>query len=212
MNAKKKSFKDNEILYLGLTLFLICAIAGLLLGVVYESTKDIISAKKESVAQQAYRSVLSDKTASMDKLAVDDDYQGGIEEIYLAKDASGKPLGYAFKVIGSGYQGDDIEIAVGISSDNKLNGIYIISHSETAGLGAKSTEPEFRNQFIGKSAWDELVATKTGATESNEIDAISGATKTTNGVLNAVNEVLNYYAVHISGAVIEQNEGEVDEP
>ena len=63
--------------------------------------------------------------------------------------------------------------------------------SDTPGLGLKAKDAKYRDQFIGKNV-DELKVTKTGAASDNEIDAISGATITSNATTNAVNAALFY--------------------
>ena len=68
----------------------------------------------------------------------------------------------------------------------------VLSHSETAGLGAKATEDEFKSQFIGKSA-NGINYTKNGASNDTEIDALSGATITSNAVCEAVDSALAVY-------------------
>jgi len=65
------------------------------------------------------------------------------------------------------------------------------SFAETPGLGAKATEPEFTNQFVGKT----LPVT------ADDIDAISGATITTNAVLGTVDMI--YQAASVSDAMPE---------
>ncbi len=66
------------------------------------------------------------------------------------KDASGNTVGYTLKVLPSGY-GGTIELMVGIDSANgQVSGINVVSNSETAGLGAKATDPEFSDQYKGK--------------------------------------------------------------
>ena len=62
-----------------------------------------------------------------------------------------------------------------------------VSNNETPGFGANCTNPEFTSQFKGKSASGKISFNKSGATSDNEIDAISGATITTNAVTEAVN-------------------------
>ena len=69
----------------------------------------------------------------------------------------------------------------------------MLSNSETAGLGAKCTEEEFAGQFAGKSANGIEYVKGGGASADNQIDAISGATITTNAVTEGVNAVLNVY-------------------
>ena len=53
--------------------------------------------------------------------------------------------------------------------------------AETAGFGAKAKEPAFYEQFIGLSGSVELGA---------DVDAIAGATITSEAVVKAVNEIL----------------------
>ncbi|NLZ83028.1 MAG: FMN-binding protein, partial [Clostridiales bacterium] len=62
-----------------------------------------------------------------------------------------------------------------------------------------------RNQFVNKTA-DKFVTSKTGATADNEINAITGATMSTNGVVDGVNAAisfLNEYAGNIGGGANE---------
>ena len=75
---------------------------------------------------------------------------------------------------------------MGVADDGTLNGISILSISETAGLGMKADTDEFKNQFADKNV-EKFEYTKNGATEDNQIDAISGATITTNAMTNGVN-------------------------
>ena len=65
----------------------------------------------------------------------------------------------------------------------------VISMNETAGLGAKCTSDEFTSQFSNIKT-DKLTVVKDGKDGVGEIDAISGATITTNAVTGAVNEAL----------------------
>ncbi|MFR2465176.1 MAG: FMN-binding protein, partial [Clostridia bacterium] len=103
--------------------------------------------------------------------------------------------GVAMKVMGTGY-GGDMEMAVGIDADGNVTGVSIISHGETPGLGAKATEADFIDQYSGKNAKETLTVVKGDAAE-NEISAISGATITSRGVTEGVNEALQYYTVYL---------------
>lgn len=107
----------------------------------------------------------------------------------LKKDGSIE--GYVLTVTDHEGYGGDIRFAMGIKLDKTVNGISFLSISETAGLGMKAVEDDFKNQFAGKKA-DHIVYTKNGASADNEIDALSGATITTNAVTNGVNAGLYY--------------------
>lgn len=108
-----------------------------------------------------------------------------------AKDASGTVLGYVLTVTTHEGYGGDIQFTVGVRNDGTLNGISLLSISETAGLGMQAGDV-LVPQFADKNAYP-YVYTKTGATADNEIDAISGATITTNAVTNGVNAGVYYF-------------------
>ena len=184
--SKVTGLLKNDLVRLGAILFLITAIAGCCLG--YESTKDVIADKKEEVNQRAYAKVLPD-AGVLTKLEVQPD-QKAVLEVYRAENG-----GVAMKVMGTGY-GGDMEMAVGIDADGNVTGVSIISHGETPGLGAKATEADFIDQYSGKNAKETLTVVKGDAAE-NEISAISGATITSRGVTEGVNEALQYYTVYL---------------
>ena len=75
----------------------------------------------------------------------------------------------------------------GVDSEGKVTGINILSHSETAGLGAKATEQSFRDMFIGLVEGITVSKDKAG---ENSIDALTGATITSRAVVNAVNAAI----------------------
>lgn len=75
---------------------------------------------------------------------------------------------------------------MGVQNDGTLNGISILSIEETAGLGMKADTDEFKDQFKDKKV-EKFTYTKNGAAADDEIDAISGATITTNAMTNGIN-------------------------
>lgn len=189
--------KKNTILKDALILTVITLIAGGLLGLVYEVTKKPIANQQEKAKQEAYKAVFED--ADSFKVCVEAEdadlaaalkEQGfeaqKINEIMEAKDVSGKTLGYAVNVTTSEGYGGDITFSMGIQLDGTLNGISILSISETAGLGMNATKDEFKNQFSDKNA-ETFEVTKAGAAADNEINAISGATITSKAVTGGVN-------------------------
>ena len=80
-----------------------------------------------------------------------------------------------------------------------VTGVKVTECSDTPGLGLKSQTPEFQGQYQGaipESGAFEV--TKTG--EAGKIDAISGATITTNAVTNSVNYAIEAYNQVTGGA------------
>ncbi len=184
-----------------LILFLITAIAGLLLGAVYDITKDPIAAQKQKRKQEAYQTVFPGADSFLEydsQNAVSVLEEAGfaaadvtVDEVMEAQ-KEGQVAGYVMTVTDHQGYGGDIQIAVGIQKDGTVNGISILSISETAGLGMKAKEPDFYGQFAGKKV-DSFSHTKTGASAENEIDALTGATITTDAVTNAVNGAICYF-------------------
>ncbi len=80
-----------------------------------------------------------------------------------------------------------------------IAGVVFDHKSETPGLGAKITEQDFQAKFVGRKAFDEtgkfiLRVVKAGRAKSdNEIDGISGATLTVNGLDEMLREWLPLY-------------------
>ena len=202
---KNKIFKD------ALALTLITLVAGVALGGVYEITKDPIAKQEAQAKAEAYEQVFTD-AAAFEAVEMDDtltktirdqlDQEGykaqSIEEVMRAEDQSGETLGYAFTVVTSEGYGGDIQFSMGVQNDGTLNGISILSIGETAGLGMNADTPAFKDQFVGKQV-EKLQYTKNGATQDDEINAISGATVTTNAMTNGVNAGLCAFRVMEGG-------------
>lgn len=182
-------FKEAGIL-LAITL-----IAGLLLGVVNEFTKDPIRIQQEKAIQEACQAVFPDIEGISEFRDIgyvpEESLAAGlgadgveIGTVYSAM--SGEVFnGYVVEVISSeGYSGD-IVLYVGVSADGVVNGVSILELSESPGLGMEAPKV-LAPQFAGRET-DSFVYTKTGASAENEVDAITGATITTSAVVSAVN-------------------------
>jgi Na+-transporting NADH:ubiquinone oxidoreductase subunit C len=108
-------------------------------------------------------------------------------------------------------------IAVNEAKD-KVLGTYFYHESETAGLGARIGEKWFQDQFIGKPIFGEdgnvaLTVTKAGAAQSEfEVDGVTGATLTSNGVAAMVKEGLTAYKEFLGAAASEPEAEPVAEP
>lgn len=102
------------------------------------------------------------------------------------KTASGN---YVFEVKASGFgingdsyynpSGEPIIIKASVTKEGKIIACLTLSQKESEGYGAQCEEPWFYTQFIGKDQ-----------TNYKEIDAIGGATITTNGYVTAVGRVI----------------------
>jgi len=97
--------------------------------------------------------------------------------------------GYAVFAGGPGLWGK-IEAVIGFTEmRDKLTGVEFIKQNETPGLGARIAEEWFKEQFRGKMGPFVLVPEGTAEAEK-EVNAITGATRTSNFVLEIINQSL----------------------
>lgn len=193
MENKIEVKKEKSIIQLGLILLVITAIAGLILGVVYNVTKDSIANQEKLANENAMKALLTDADSFTKK---DMSLPASVLEVNEGKKGS-ESVGYAIKVSSKGY-GGQIQLMVGIDKSGKLAGIQILSQAETAGLGANCTNPEFYGQYAGKSIEKDIEVVKTEGNDS-QIKAITGATITSKGVTTGVNEAVKFYKENLQG-------------
>lgn len=192
----KKIIKD--------TLVLVCItlIAGFLLGLVYDITKEPIAKQKQITKENACKAVFEEAdsfdtentldVSKASKLLGKDYASCTIDEAIPALDEDGSVIGYAVTVTCSEGYGGDITVMIGITNDGTVNGIDFLALSETAGLGMEAKNPEFAGQFADKQV-DNFAVTKNEASADSDIEAISAATITSNAVTKAVNAGLEYF-------------------
>lgn len=185
----------GKIVRLGLVLFVITAVTGLILGAVHTATLEPIRVARTNEKNEALAATLPGATAFKEVTPEKD--AGTITEIYEGS-KDGDVVGYNFTVTPKGY-GGLITLIVGISNDGRVEAIKILSHSETPGLGAKAGHPEFSGQFREKEI-DEFRVTKTPPEKDSEIQAISGATITSTAVTSGVNDAVACWKANFSGA------------
>ena len=108
---------------------------------------------------------------------------------------NGEELAYAFPFTGAGLWGT-VEGYAGISTDLvELLGIVFVNHEETPGLGGRIDELEYREQFRNIDLTDETggdYIVTTPASGGN-VDAIAGATQTSNAVVNMLNDDIEWF-------------------
>ena len=168
------------VLRLTLTLLVIAAVVATLLAVVNQVTAPIIAKRNAEKTQSAIALVLP---GGYDREITEfTDATGLVSKVY---EGAG---GYAVEVAPAGFDGA-ITMVVGIDTDGKVSGISIISHTESAGLGAVaantgSAGTAFRDQFVGLSGT--VAVTKDGGT----VNAITNATITSRAICTGVNAAL----------------------
>ncbi|WP_374711757.1 RnfABCDGE type electron transport complex subunit G [Symbiobacterium terraclitae] len=180
----------REALRMVLTLLVVCTLAGVALAGVNGVTAPIIAEMEERALQEGLAEVLpgAERFAEVpaDELAGAGD---PVQAAWRGLDAAGQPAGVVVKAAPSGY-GGPIVMLVGVEPGGTLHQMKILSASgETPGLGSKATERSFLDQFLGLSPSIGLV--KNQAPSGNEIQAVTGATISSQAVLDGVNAALD---------------------
>ena len=170
------------VLRLALTLLIITAVVAAVLAGVNSITAPAIAELKAQKTQEAIELVLPGGGEVLDSFP----------ETALVSKVYASDTGYAIEVTPGGFD-NTITMMVGVDTEGKVLGISVISHTETAGLGAVAAAgtpagENFRGQFVGQSG--SVSVTKDGGA----MDAITGATITSRAICAGVNAALECVA------------------
>ena len=167
------------VLRLSLTLLMITALVAAALAGINAITAPVIAQLQAEKTQAAVEQVLPGGGTLLESYS---DETGLVQAVYTSQE------GYAIQVTPAGFDGT-INMMVGVDTQGKVLGVTIISHTETAGLGAVAAADNtageaFRGSFTGASGQVSL------AKDGGSIDAITGATITSRAVTQGVNAAL----------------------
>ena len=172
MNVKK-SLKDV------IVLVAICVVFTLGLALTNSITEPVITKRLNDLANAALLEVMPDG-GDFEKVDLSGKtLPATVEEVYEASNG-----GYVFKLVVNGFK-PGMTLMVGVDANGAITGTKCISHQETSGYGTKVVE-QYPNVLPGVTE-----ATIDG------VDAVAGATVTSNAYKNAMKDV--FVAVAILG-------------
>lgn len=173
-------------------LFIICLIVSLLLAFTNEMTKDKIveiNLKNDQLSQQQ---VLPAAKSFEPKTSQGITYSVGKKGSEIA--------GYVFTTYSKSY-GGDVKVMTGISKDGKVTGVNLLETNDTPGLGLNAQKASFRDQYKqAVPASGKFEVNKNGQTGNGQIAALTGATITSRGVTDAVNQAVKSFNTVKGGA------------
>lgn len=184
-NKKKKS-----LIYPTLFMIVLASIMTFLLAIVNQQTKPLVAMNQELELKTKILNIFNIETdgksdaihSEFDKLIKDSGEKFNDEPIYTYED-NGEVKGYAVSLKGPGVWGP-ISAYIGLNKDySEVLGIEFIEQAETPGLGARIEEDFYKEQYRNI----------TSADVRGNIDAISGATGTSNAVINLVTNDLDRF-------------------
>lgn len=186
----------HNIIKSGLALLICTLIAGGILGLVYDVTREPIAQQEALAKAKAMNKILPNADDFQD-ITIDGDIQmdnyAGVTGVTRGL-SNGETVGYIIASSSAGYSGQ-IQILVAVNNDSVIEGIEVVKQTETPGLGANATNPKFTDQYKGKSGV--LSVTKSETPNDSEIQAITSSTITTTAVTKAVNEAVAFFEDNI---------------
>jgi len=174
----------REIMRMIVVLTLIAAVSGLTLSMIHRVTAGPIEYQTiKFVKEPAVKKVLTgydnDPILDRKKITMGTDLRGRpVELVVFPARKAGETFAVAVEGSGKGYHGE-VGVMVGVSKEGVILDIGITSLSETPGIGSRVTAGAYTDQYKGLPA-------KKGVA----VDAISGATYSSKGVVAAVNEAV----------------------
>lgn len=168
-----------------------CALAGVELAL-----KDRIAQNKLEKTKREIPTFFA--SADVDKASqveVTDENGKVLATVWKIVDKDEKTLGWILPGKGSGYA-DTIELIIAVDKDcEKVLGMSVLKQAETPALGDKITKPKFQSNFAkDKGLKAETISVVKGAAianpEKNQIQAITGATISSQSVTNIVNKTI----------------------
>ncbi len=203
MTKTKNPDSPAQMIKLGLILALYAVISCTVLALVNYATKPRIEQNQINKTNAAMKSVMQDaenfeEIKDFTSSAVSANSAISISALYLAK-SQDKVIGGVAQVSGPTY--DSATIILGLKIDGTISGLRFLELTDTPGFGLKANDPTFilpngktfYDQFEGKKFDKALVLGQT-------VDAISGATITSNGVVDLVNvacsSLTEYFGEH----------------
>lgn len=175
----------NKTLKLTFTLLIVCAVAALVLAMTNNATKDVIAEKIKETNERNVKDIFGSDVEivqmSSEELKQYKDNIKGVVEIFTINDKSGNKIGCAVKSETSGYKGG-LNILTGIDSEGNIQGVRVISHQETSGIGTNALTDEHLHEFDSQNI------------ESVAVEAVSGATRTSKGIEQGVEIAKEVYS------------------
>lgn len=188
----------RERVWMVILLLIVATISAGSLGIVNERTRPLIEKNRALRSKGAVLNALhipydSDNMEEVFALEVKTHLLEDVP-LYLLYDENGHLEAVAFKMEGSGVWAPiDAIIALEVDLET-IYGMSILEQAETPGLGARIADRDFLDTFVGKKTKPQItLVSRTRAQGENQVDAITGATKTSKALENIINTEVKKY-------------------
>lgn len=180
----KNTFK--EYIKPGLVLICICLVVSFGLSQTYSITKPIADKNAAIAAGKARAEVVPEGDGFT---GTEEGLRDGVFDYYSANNKVGVAITSSAKSFGG-----IMKVMVGINADGSISGVKVTAHNDTPGLGTKAMTVDYLSQYLGKTAAEIIpdpAALGADSIKKNpNMDTITGATVSSNGVYHAVQNAL----------------------
>ena len=183
--------KKNNIVYvlkIALPLLLICAVTVAVLAAINALTAPVIAANEQEKLDNNMTAFYGEGIEA--SIYENDSFDASVKKAYQIK-KDGQLIGCCFDVTGSGAYKGKIEVLVALDDKGVIVGISNVKNGETPSIGGRVlADGSVKDQYVG--------ATADNLPPFSEV-SISGATRTSTALQNAVNNALAAYKIMAKG-------------
>ncbi len=169
-------------------LVVICVVCSAVLAALNTVTAPIIEENARLQTLQSYVSVLPDGTDAASLTEFENLTTSGVTGAVSTPDGA-----VAVQAAAGGYSGKAVTVYVAFDAAGNITDLLVDASTQTAGIGTKTGEEDFYTGFVG---WNAAEPVANGA----PVDAIAGATVSSNAVYAAVNAAIDCYNNDLKGA------------
>ena len=186
-NKAKGESTFKTMVYPVIILVVICVVCSAALAVLNDVTAPIIAANEAAETQEAYLGVLPAGTDAASLVTHDGLTTEGVIGAVTAPDGT-----IAVQASAAGYSGNQVTLFVSFDAAGSILNLSVDASTQTTGIGSKVAEDGFVSAFLGWNAAEPVAA-------GNPVDAIAGATYSSDAVFNALNAAITCYNTELKG-------------
>ncbi|HJD21411.1 MAG TPA: FMN-binding protein [Candidatus Gemmiger faecigallinarum] len=169
-------------------LVVICIVCSAILAALNSVTAPIIEENARLQTLESYVTALPEGTDAASLTEFEGLTTEGVTGAVSTPDGA-----IAVQAAASGYSGNAVTVYVAFDASGSISNVLVDASTQTAGIGTKTGEADFYGGFVG---WDAAEHVSNGS----PVDAIAGATVSSNAVYNAVNSAIDCYNNELKGA------------
>ena len=190
-NADRQENAFQAMIWPVLVLVIICIACSAALAALHKVTAPVIEENTRIRTLESYVVVLPEGTSadSLTELTVSEaSLSAGVTGAVSAPDGS-----IAVQAAAAGYSGKAVTVYVAFDASGSIANLLVDASTQTAGIGSAVGEESFTSGFAGFSASGHV-------SDGTPVDAVAGATYSSNAVYNAVNAAIDCYNNDLKGA------------